>query len=259
MKAIKFIVVVFLFISVTSAREAVRPLTSQKTLYKGCTTACELTDLDVSASEVKKGAVTNAKEEQGKKQDTQKKRVLKRRKVRRKHKGLVKSNGQGLTRQEYGDEGGNKSQKQHDDSYKKNHQEGEDHKKYGTFDEEKAHKTKNQKQSYFKAYFRDLTKNNNKFYDVYDEDGYNNKGGHSYSSYNDIDIDNEIKKRQKDRDEGAGESSHSDYDKERSSSDNISYDGRRGGDDNYSYEISHGDETSKESEKDHESSDGVLD
>lgn len=258
MKVIKFIVVVFLFITVTLAREAVRPFTSPKTLYRGCAPACALVDLDAGASEVKKGEVANTKQEEQKKQDNQKKRVLKRRKVRRKYKGAKGNTGQGLRRQEYGDEGGNKSQNQHADAYKKNHKEGADSKKYGEYDEAKAHNSKNQKESYFKSYFRDLTKNNNKFYDVYDEGGYNNKGGHSYSSYNDIDFDNEQKKGKKNREEGAGETNQSDYDKVKALSAKIAYGGRKGGDDNYSYEVSHGDETSKEMEKSHESSDGVL-
>lgn len=253
MKAIKFIVVVFLFISLTLARETVRPFTSQKTLHKSCAPACDLIDLDVGASEVKKSEVANNKEEQDKKQGTRQK-VLKRRKVRRKfRKGLKGNSGQGLRRQEFGDEGGQKLQNQHDDAYQKQHEEGEAKKKYGSFNEAKAHKSNNQKQSYQKSYFRDLTKKNNKFYDIYDEGGYNNKGGHSYSSYNDIDYENKQKNRKNSAEEGEGHSSQSDYDKVKALSAKIAYDGKKGGDEFYSHEVKDGDETSKETEKKHES------
>lgn len=257
MKAIKFILVVFLFISITVARETVQPFTSQET---DCSPpACDSLDLDVGASEVKQSAVGSGNKEEQKKYDVQKHKGLKRRKVRRKfRKGSQGKSGQGLKAQDYGHEGGQKSQNQHADAYRKKNEEGEAKKKYAEFDEAKGHMSKNQKQSYFKSWFRDSTNNNNKFYDVYDEGGYHNKGGQEYSSYNDIDYDQNQKKRKHDLEKGAGQNSESDYDRLRSVSSKIDYGGKKGGDDFYDHESRHGDETNKSIDKKHESSDGVL-
>lgn len=261
MKVIKFIVIVILFISLTLARETVRPIASEKTLYKNCSPACDtlILDLDVGASDVKKSEVATAEKEDQKKYDVQKQRGVKRRKVRRKYrKGRKGSRGQGLRSQDYGHEGGQKLQNEHADAYQKKNEEGEAKKKYATFDEAKGHTTKNQKQSYYSSYFRDSTKNNNKFYDVYDEGGYHNKGGQEYSSYNDIDFDQNQKKRKHNIEEGEGHSSQSDYDKLKALSENTSYGGKKGGDDFYVHEGKHEDQKSKSVEKKHESSDGVL-
>lgn len=261
MKAIKYIVVVFLFISVSLARELVRSSASRATLvYENCSPTCNVLDLDVGASDVKKSDLLNSgKEDQQKKYNVQRQRGVRRRKVRRKYqKGRKGRTGQGLRRQDFGNEGGQKLHNQQADAYQKQNKEGAAKNRYATFDEAQVHKSENQKQSYYKTFFRDLSKGNNKFYDIYDEGGYHKKGGEAYTSYNDVDYDSKVKKHKHRVDEGSGHSTKSDYDKLKAISENIAYGGKKGSDDFFTHINKYGNEKGKGTSKKHEYSDGVL-
>lgn len=261
MKAIKFIVVPFLFISLCLAREIARSSASSTTLiYENCSPECNALDLDVTASDVKKSETISAdKEEQQKNNDGQGQRLVRRRKVRRKfRKGRKGRREQGLSRQDYGDEGGKKLQHNHADAYQKRNEEGAKQNNYATYDEARAHKTENQQESYSKSFFRDLTNNKNKFYDVYDEGGYHKKGEEAYSSYNDSEFDKKLEKQKHKVSKEAGEGSRSDYDKLKAISENIAYGGKKGGEDFYDHLNRHGKEKIKKTIKKEEHSDGIV-
>lgn len=261
MKALKFIVVSFLFISLSLAREIVRSSASRTALvYENCSPVCTALDLDVGASDVKKSeAVNGTKEEQQKNYDVQRQLGVKLRKVRRKfRKGRKGRKGQGLRRQEYADEGGRKLQNQQADAHQQKHEEGEAKNKYGTYDEAQAHKSENKKQSYYKTFFKDLTKNNNKFYDTYSEGGYHNHGGEAYASFNDFEFDNKLKKQKHKVSDESGNNTISDYDKLKAISEKIAYSGNRGSDDFYAHINKQGTEKGGKTEKKQKYSDGVL-
>lgn len=261
MKAIKFIVVAFLFISLCFAREIVRSSASTTTLiYENCSPECNALDLDVTASDVNKSETTNTdKEEEQKKNDGQRERLVRRRKVRRKfRKGRKGRRGQGLSRQDYANEGGKKQQHNHADAYQKRNEEGAKQNKYSTYDEAQAHKSENQQESYSKSFFRDLTNNKNKFYDVYDEGGYHKKGEEAYSSYNDSEFDKKLQKQKHKVSKESGEGSRSDYDKLKAISENIAYGGKKGGEDFFNHLERHGKDKIEKTIKTEEHSDGIV-
>lgn len=261
MKGIKFIAAVFLFTSSSLAREIVRSAASRTpVLYKNCFPTCNaLSDLSVGASDVKQSELLNAQDEQQKKHNVQRQRLVRGRKIRRKfRKGRKGRRGEGLRRQDYGDEGGQKLENQHADAYHKRNREGEAKNRYATFDEAQAHKSENKKQSYHKSFFRDQSKNNGKFYDTYSEGGYHNKGGEAYASYNGAEYDSKLKNHKHKVDEGAGHNSKSDFDKLKAVSENVAYRGKKGNDDFFTLADKQGNQKGIKAIHKHEYSDGVL-
>lgn len=180
------------------------------------------------------------------------------RKVRRKfHKGLRGRKGNGLSRQDFGKEGGKKLENGHSDSYGKRHQEKAAQARHGTFDEAQAHKSYNKEQHYYRTFFKDQDKKKNKFFDVYNEGGYHNKENEAFVSYDGDSYEQKQRKNKAKKEEGGNHREKSDYDRLKAISDSIIYGGRKGTEDFFTHLKEYGNQKASTAKKKHKYREGI--